>query len=277
MKTLAGISTGLCLAAGLAAKRQHERQINREAAALWRRLYYSDDSGGVFREELLEGLPEAARRYFRHAIQPGTPIANHLQWRYSGRLRPADNLPWLDLVARQIIVRERGFVWRARAALGPLSVTANDSYLDGEGHMHIALFSTLPLIDASGYDISRSALGRLLIEGAALPTSLLPSAVVSIEEVNDYSFCATFVLHGERIAMTLELDAAGAPQRAHMLRWGNLTDDKSFDWIPYGITMTDLRCFGGYRIPTRIRAGWWYGTDRYSDSIDIRIEAARFW
>ncbi|MEX0822043.1 MAG: hypothetical protein WD021_07845 [Rhodothermales bacterium] len=34
---------------------------------------------------------------------------------------------------------------------------------------------------------------------------------------------------------------------------------------PYGFEVEEERTFGGYTIPSRIRGGWWYGTDRFRD------------
>ena len=95
------------------------------------------------------------------------------------------DMPWLSMEAEQVLVAQRGFVWKARASKGPLVMTAADYYLDEEGRMRIALYGLVPVVNATGPDLSRSALGRLLVEGLALPSALLPGPNVAIEPVDD--------------------------------------------------------------------------------------------
>lgn len=102
---------------------------DRYVEGIWRSLEQSGGRGEPFTEEMISDLPDPARRYFLHAIKPGTPLASKLHWRYSGSMRPGKGMPWMSLRARQILVKERGFVWKARASKGPLVLTASDHYL----------------------------------------------------------------------------------------------------------------------------------------------------
>ena len=164
------VATAGALGAMVAAKVQYGRSVDE----IWGTLENSGGKGEPFREEMVSDLPDPARRYFLHAIRPGTPLASTLHWGYSASMRPGKQMPWMDLVAEQILVKERGFVWKATATRGVLVVTGTDYYLDGEGRMRIALFGLIPVVNASGPDLSRSAQARLLIEGVALPSAFLP-------------------------------------------------------------------------------------------------------
>ena len=164
------VATAGTLGALMAAKVQYGRSVDE----IWGTLENSGGKGEPFREEMVSDLPNPARRYFLHAIRPGTPLASTLHWGYSASMRPGKQMPWMDLVAEQILVKERGFVWKATATRGILAVTGTDYYLDGEGRMRIALFGLIPVVNASGPDLSRSAQARLLIEGVALPSAFLP-------------------------------------------------------------------------------------------------------
>lgn len=247
---------------------------DRHVDSLWRFLAEAEGTREPFREEMVAGLPAPARRYFLHAIRPGTPLASKLIWAYHGEIRPNTAMPWLSLTAEQIVVKERGFVWKARASKGPLVLTAADHYLDGEGRMRIALFGLVPVVNATGPDLSRSALARLLVESIALPAALLPGPRVEIEGIDERRFAAKLSLQGERTPLTLTVDETGRLKEFVMQRWGDLTDDRSFRYIPYGGFVDEERSFDGYTIPSRLRIGWWFGTDRYQEAIRLRLDWA---
>jgi hypothetical protein len=228
---------------------------DRRVSDIWSTLEARSAENGVFTEDLMFDLPDPARRYFLHAIQPGTPLASRLTWTYSGSMKSGPQLPWMALQARQILVKNRGFIWLAGARLGPLFVTATDHYLDGDGRMRIVLFGLIPLINATCPDLAKSAMARLLIEGVALPTTLLPGPHCEIEPVDEARFVARVYLHGETTPITVTADPDGRPLEMVLPRWGNMTDDGTFQYIPYGVTLREERSFGGYTIPTRVP--WW--------------------
>lgn len=264
-----GVS-GLCALAGI--KLLDDRYV----VSIWRFLEDQPGGEGLFTEEMVAGLPDPAKRFFLHSIRPGMRIPSKLHWDYSGELRAGKGMPWLSLEAEQIIVKDKGFVWKARASKGPLVVTAADHYLDGDGRMRISLFGLIPFVNATGPDISRSALGRLVVEDIILPGALLPSGNVQIEGVGRDSFRATVNLHGETIPITITVDEEGRVREFVMQRWGNQTEDGSFRYIPYGGTIGGEHTFEGYTIPSQLTIGWWYGTDRYEETIRLEVDWARF-
>jgi hypothetical protein len=62
-----------------------------------------------------------------------------------------------------------------------------------------------------------------------------------------------------------------------MLRHGNAGRD---DWgpTPYGFRIEREATFDGVAVPSLVRGGWWYGTDRYdSDEASVfEVLDARF-
>jgi hypothetical protein len=253
-----------------AIKTKDERYVD----GIWQTLEQVPADHRVFTESMVAELPEAARRYFLHAIRPGTPLATRLRWRYTAQMKPGASLPWMPLVADQVLVRQRGFVWKATAHKGPLFVTVRDHYLDGEGRMRIALLGLIPVINATGSDLSKSAMARLVIEGVTLLSSFLPGPNVEISGIDDSRFTVTTHLHGEATPITITVDADGRPTEVTMLRWGNLTPDGSYQAIPYGMKITGERTFGGYTIPSQVAGGWWYGTQQYLEVIQLHVDWA---
>lgn len=271
-KAIVGLGIGgLAVLAGV--KAVDDRRVD----GIWRRLEQPEGLRESFTEEMVSELPGPARRYFLHAIQPGTNLASRLHWRYSGSLNLGKGMPRMCLRAEQILAKERGFVWRATASKGPLSLTAADHYLDGDGRMRIALFGLIPVINATGPDLSKSALARLLIEGIALPPAFLPGPHVRIDGIDESRFTVTVSLQGETTPITLTVDQEGRSKEITMQRWGNQTADGSYRYIPYGGTMQDERTFGGYTIPTRMAVGWWYGTEQFEEAIRVDVDWAQLY
>ncbi len=244
---------------------------------IWNTLEQEPSGTEVFSEKMVEDLPDPARRYFLHAIKPGTPLATKLHWRWSGEMKPGKTMPWMALTSEQITVKGRGLVRKIQASNGPLMLTAADHLLDGDGRMRISLYGLVPFINETGPDLSLSALGGMLAEGVFLPSSLLPGPHVRIEGVDGSRFTVTLEMQGKQASYTIAVDAEGRPTEQSVLqRWGNITDDGSYRFIPYGAVVEEEGTFGGYTIATRVRGGWWYGTDQYLEVLHLKVDDVRY-
>ncbi|MBC7805282.1 MAG: hypothetical protein H7145_03950, partial [Akkermansiaceae bacterium] len=111
----------------------------------------------TFSHTQIADLPEGARRYLTHAIAPGTRLASAVRLRMHGEIKLRD---WLPFTAEQVIRWDRGFIWSATARMYGFPIRGSDSLLDGEGAMRWKLFGLIPVMAASGPDITRSAIGR---------------------------------------------------------------------------------------------------------------------
>src|SRR5690554_4936125 len=67
----------------------------------------------TFSPEMIADLPEIARRYFTHAIAPGTPPSTTVELVMEGRfiLGEKDSPQEFDMRARQILAPPGDFVW----------------------------------------------------------------------------------------------------------------------------------------------------------------------
>jgi hypothetical protein len=68
----------------------------------------------------------------------------------------------------------------------------------------------------------------------------------------------------------------GSLESAAMERWGNLTPDGHCAAIPFGVSILAERTFGGYTVPSGVRVGWWYGTDRAFEFFRAEVVQATF-
>lgn len=213
---------------------------------------------GIFQPDQLLTLPEAARRYLAHAIAPGTRLASAVRLQMRGEIKLQK---WLPFTAEQVIRWDRGMIWTATAHKFGLPVRVTDRVVDGVGSMQVKLFGLLPIMRAAGPDITRSTLGRLLVESIGLPSALCRNDVIW-SETDDLHPNACLTQNGENAELRLALEATGRIASASLSRWGN-PEGAAFHYTDFGGILEEEAAFDGYTIPTRIRAGWYFGTERF--------------
>lgn len=243
------------------------------------RIRHSLEAGngkGNFSEGLVHHLPEPVQRYFRHALTPGAPLYSRVSLKMSGRIQAGQNAEWMPFKATQIIAPRRGFIWKARAWKGPVFLEVIDDYERGAGRMRVALLGLLPILNSTGPDLSHSALGRLIAESVLVPSSLLPQGGPTWEAEDDRCIKATVTADGEVTALNLTINDEGGLQQVSLQRYGFQHDSREWAYIPYGMEVDEETTFAGYTIPSKFRGGWWYGTERYSESIQFTIDDAVF-
>ena len=241
----------------------------------WRALTPPTPGPAFDPEVHLDGLPDSARRYFAHAIEPGVPLSDGTELRMRGRIKAAGR--WLPFTAIERIAPNRGFEWRVRAGRGPVRFRGSDWFEAGRGGLRMRMFGVVPVVNAGGPDIARSAAGRLAVEAIWAPASMLPWAGAEIA-VTDAGFAVTFSIAGEEETVRLSVAQDGSVTEVSMARWGDVGADGKWRRIPFGGDVLAERTFGGYTIPSELRVGWWRGTacaDEH-EFFQAQIESARF-
>lgn len=214
-------------------------------------------------------LPPAARRYLEHAIAPATPLAAAVRLRMRGEIRLRQ---WLPFRAEEVIAWGRGMIWRASVSMHGLPLRGADQWLGSEGGeagegragagaMHWRLFGIVPVIRAAGADITRSAAGRVNSEVVWLPSALVSMPARWTEA--DGVLHARFTAHGEPADLALAIAPDGRLQSLALERWGN-PDGAGWRSVSFGATFEAERTFAGYTIPSRLRAGWYFGSERFA-------------
>jgi hypothetical protein len=228
--------------------------------ALWES---ATPSGLVFQPDKLSHLPEAAKRYLEHAIAPGTKLASAVRLKMHGEIKLKK---WIPFTAEQVVCWEHGLIWSATAWMnGFLPIIGSDRIIDGIGAMQWKLLGLFPVMTASGADITRSTIGRLQSESVCLPSVFCSDGVVfsSTELPNlDANLHAGFVVQGERAKLDFTIDQAGRLKTFTLPRWGN-PDSTEFRYVDFGGILEEEGTFGGYTIPTRLRIGWYFGSERF--------------
>ena len=204
------------------------------------------------------GLPEPVRRYLGHAIAPGARLANAVRLRMHGEIKLGR---WRPFDAEQVISRTRGMIWTARTRLFGLPVGGFDRFVDGHGEMRWKVLGIVPLMSASGPDIARSASGRLAAESMWLPP-MLSDPRVAWDTPAHRRIVAHVPCFGYDVAVTLTIGLDGRIEQIAMQRWGN-PGGGAFVEGAFGGIVEEERTFDGYTIPSRVRVGWHFGTERF--------------
>jgi Family of unknown function (DUF6544) len=252
----------------------------RDACAVARLRSWLEQANGLavarFSPEMVAGLPEPTRRYFQHAIEPGTPLAPMARLEMTGEMRLGREQAWLPLHAHQVLAPPTGFIWEASVGRGAMRFTGADSYATTRGQTTFRFWDLVPVVRASGPDVSRSARGRLAIESIWNPASLLPERGVTWTSLDDQSARATVTIDGEPIPLTLTIGPDGKLRSVTMERWGNLTTDGHHTYIPFGADIFAESIFDGYTVPSCLSVSWWHGTDRSFDFFHALITGATY-
>lgn len=263
--------------AALVLLRLNDRRADR---AEWARLAaLQPASPPRFDPQIVAGLPEPARRFFRYAIAAGTPLLPVAEVDMGGlfslgtKTAPA----YRRMRARQILAAPHGFVWRMSLP-GWVPVSGSDAGSDSGSWTRFWVLGILPVARMGGdADHARSAFGRYVAEAVFwTPAALLPGPGVTWEGVGEDTARVTVATGALSQAVDVTVNAEGQPVALVFMRWSNANPDKQYRLQPFGGEMSDFREVQGYRLPFRVEAGNMHGTDEYFPFFKAEVAGIRF-
>ena len=224
-------------------------------------------------------LPDPAQRFFRFAIDPGAPLHTVAEITMVGEfsLGNMSKPNYMPMRAEQLLAAPHGFVWKVRAG-NSIWFTGSDGSVDGQSWSRFWLLGVLPVARAgNNADHLRAAFGRYAAEAVFwTPAALLPGDNVRWETI-DASSARVILTHlGLEQAVDLTVDAEGRPVKVVFQRWSNANPAKTFRDQPFGGNLSDYAKFDGFRLPTRVEAGNFFGTDDYFAFFKATVTAVRF-
>ena len=225
-------------------------------------------SNRPFNPESLINFPDLARRYLEQAIAPGTLLASAVRLWMHGEMKVGKH--WHSFKAQEVICWDRGMIWQATTLMNNKPILGEDRIVDGVG---TASWNT---IQRSGEDITRSCVGRAQIEFTTWLPSVLCNPDIIWTELNASQVQATFIALGEPAKLTLTVSNQGVLEQIKVDRWGSL-EGEAFHYGDFGGIAEDRDTFDGYTIPTRLRIGWLFGSERFEsegDSFHCTIDKA---
>lgn len=206
----------------------------------------------------LDALPEPARRCLGHALGERLGGVETVELEMHGQIKLSG---WRPFKARQEINKRLGMIWKAQTRLFGLPVRGFDRVWHGYGTSEWWLLGFIPMVFAHGRNISRSGLGRMAAESIWIPSRLVESDVLWKQTGPD-SASFEIELFGETTVVELHLAASGKIETISFLRWGKPVG-LPFGEYPFGGYVDEEATFDGFTIPSRLRLGWHFGTDRF--------------
>lgn len=249
--------------------------VTRTAQRVWAALEReSADPLENFDQSTLAGLPEPARRWLAATIPHGAPLATAVELTMTGHIKLG---MWLPFTAREILRAGTGYVWAPEVGGRLLRFVGSDTLGPGGARMRFRFHDRIPVVNASGSDVDRSAAGRLAVETAAwLPHALTPQAGATWKPLDHHR--ATVVLPGPSgpVDVDVSVDDQGALTEVGLQRWN--ASAKPPDAEPFGGMISSVFDVHGVRIAGAGTVGWDHGLPAQDKGVffDYRITSARF-
>ena len=232
----------------------------------WLRLAAATADPPALGPAMIADLPQPARRWLAHAIPAGTPLWTTVELSMRGQIKLGQ---WRPFTARQVLAPPDGYIWAATARLAGLPVTGYDLLSNGRGQLRWRLLRLIPALTAAGPDITRSAYGRLAGEIVLLPTAFRHATWTQGDQPDTAIATWQFGVGTERAELLIARD--GQVKEVQVDRWGN-PGGASFSRYPFGVCVEAESDFSGITIPSALRAGWYWGTDRQHEGEFFRAQ-----
>lgn len=230
----------------------------------------------LFSLSILQDLPEPAQRYFTYTIAEGTSLYTvaeiSMEGQFSLGTKQAPN--YLDMTARQVLAAPEGFVWKSKAGKGLMQMSGSDS----ARWTRFWLAGLVPVARmGANTDHTRSAFGRNVAEAVFwTPAALLPRSGVTWEAVNKNTARVIVRYKGLEQAVDVVIALSGQPTQVSFSRWSDANPDKVHRMQPFGGYLSEFREFQGFRVPTHVEAGNFFGTDDYFPFFIVDISTVVF-
>jgi hypothetical protein len=222
-------------------------------------------------------MPEVARRYFTHAIAPGTPLRTVVRLGMEGTFLLGDKTKSqsYSMSATQVLAPPDRFVWIPTMKAGILEITGSDGLVANEAWTEFWLNGLIPVVSEKGYaDLTRSALSRSAMEAVWVPASLLPHNGAVWEQIGPDEARVTFPTGVEPVELLLDKD--GSVRQVSTMRWSNANAERIFKLQPFGGTMEAEGTFDGYTVPVRMKVGNHFGTEDYLPFFQVDTVEAEY-
>jgi uncharacterized protein DUF6920 len=221
------------------------------------------------------------RRYLERALPAGGSVPTLVRVTQAGEMWQKPGGRHLRFTAvEEFVVDEVAFSWRARFPIVPfVSLHVVDRYTVGEGLLEARLFRLIPVMRASGPELSEGEAMRYLAELPWVPHAMLVNRELEWRELDAETVEVATRVGSARAAVRFEFDAAGdiagALADARPRPQGKTTVP-----TPWGGEFRDYDVLDGIRLPMRAEVRWelpdgpftyWRGTIR---SLELSPQSA---
>ena len=137
--------------------------------------------------------------------------------------------------------------------------------------MRWKILGLIPVVQADGPDVSRSAAARAAAEAVWVPTALLPRYGVHWNAEDDTHLTARYTVDNTPLVVRYELDEGARMVSAQMERWRDPDNTGTWALHSFGFEATARATFGGVSIPSQGRVGWFPRTEQWADAEFFRF------
>jgi len=264
----------LLILASLAGWRLSDVRFEKKAAQ--RLVLMQPQAPARFDPAMVEHLPEPARRYFLYTTTPGTPLYTVATLAMKGQFGMGDREKpgYVPMSACQTLAAPTGFIWRMDARRGFMRISGSDT----EHWTRFWLMGVLPVARMGGNpDHARSAFGRYIAEAVFwTPAAVLPGPNVHWDLVDVNTARVTVRFNGLSQSVDVTVAEDGQPVQVRFDRWSNANPEKEYRWQPFGGYLSEFREVDGFRLPTHVEAGNYFGTDRYFPFFVVDVTEVAF-
>ena len=229
----------------------------------------------AFDPTTLADIPDPAQRLLARALPAGTPLTSAATVEMTGEIKLGR---WMPFRADQILRASVGFVWWPVVGGRLLRFTGADLLGPVEARMEFRLQGLVPVAQASGPDVARSAAGRLAAETVAwVPQALTPQAGARWSAVDDEHAVVTLDAAGETVDVEVAVDPDGRVVSLGLQRWKDSADPPGFE--PFGGRVEDeFVTSEGVHIVGAGAVGWGWATPQWAagEFFRYRITGATF-
>lgn len=211
----------------------------------------------IVTEGHLARLPEPVARYVRLSGAVGQPRVRHVASEWRGRIRAQPGHRWMPFTARQHnFVDDPARFYRMDARRGGLPVDVLHVFEGGAATMRVRLLSLIPLVRASGPELTRSETVTIFNDLCLLAPGALIDPAIEWGTVEARSVEARYTVGRNTVGATLSFDDAGA-----LVDF--VSDDRSAASSEGGFTrrrwstpLSDYRDYGPRRAAARGEGRW---------------------
>lgn len=175
------------------------------------------------------------------------------------QFRTGPDKPWVPMPAVQhISLGAPGFVWIARQpGLIVPRFAVIDAFVAGRGHLHAALFGSVPVASKAGPVTDRAEAMRYLAELAWAPDAIAGNPALVWRKISEGEVVVSLPVGAGSVAVRLHLDGHGNILEIEADRPDTAPDGTPFT-RPWRGSFTDYGQIGGRTIPRAGEVGYVY-------------------
>lgn len=234
----------------LSSRADYERQVRERVG--------SPPPPSLITESDLSSMPLPVRRYLRVAGAVGRPRVRHFRASWRGRIRGGPDEPWMTFTAAQHnFVREPSRFFLMHARRSGLPVDVYHAFQNGAATMRVRLLSMIPLVNASGPELTRAESVTLFNDLSLLAPGGLVDAPIRWETIDSSSVLGHYTAGPNTVSAVLHFNEAGElVDFVSDDRLAASPDGTEFVRQRWSTPVEAYRDFGGWRVMSRGEGRW---------------------